>query len=140
MLAEFLLVELDQPAAMLAFLAGHFGEHVGAGRIVLAQALGDVGVDTAVLFLIGDRQGEDFAFGEIGEIAHGSNLAGERPQSSERRNDANASQQQAQPDTAASTAAPSRSTIVSISAAVAMYGGATMTWSPCLPSIVPPIG
>ena len=31
-LAELLAVELDQPAAVLALLAGHLGEHVGAGR------------------------------------------------------------------------------------------------------------
>ena len=41
---------------------------------------------------------------------------------------------------AASTASPNRSTIMSTSAAVTMYGGAMITWSPRLPSIVPPIG
>src|ERR1700760_3631988 len=40
---------------------------------------------------------------------------------------------------AASTASPNRSTIVSTSAALTIYGGARITWSPILPSIVPPI-
>ena len=67
---------------MIAFLVGHFGEHLGAAGIVLAQALGDVGVDAVVLFLVGDGQGEDFAFGQIGEIAHGGNVAATRNASS----------------------------------------------------------
>ena len=75
---NFSLVEVDQPAAVVALLVGHLGEHVGAGRVVLAQALGDIGVDAAVLFLVGDRQGEDLPFGQIGEIAHGAQFGGRR--------------------------------------------------------------
>ena len=59
-LAELLLEQFDQPAAMIAFLRRHFAEHLGAGGVVLAQTFGDVGVDAAVLFLIGYRQSEDF--------------------------------------------------------------------------------
>ena len=75
-LAELLLIKLDQAAAMIAFLAGHFGEDVGRGGVVLAQTLGDVGVDTAVLFLVGNGQREDLALGEIGEVTHGANIVG----------------------------------------------------------------
>ena len=71
MLAEFLPVEVDQAAAVLAFLGRHLGEHLGAGRVVGAQPLGEVGVDAAVLLLVADRQGEDVAFAEVGEPAHG---------------------------------------------------------------------
>jgi hypothetical protein len=41
---------------------------------------------------------------------------------------------------AASTASPSRSTILSTSPVVLMKGGASRTWSPLTPSTVPPIG
>ena len=88
--AELLLVQLDQAAAVLALLRAHLAEHIGGGGIVVAQALGDVGVDAAVLFLVGDRQGEDFAFGQLGEVSHGGNLAGARERSSKAMNDANA--------------------------------------------------
>jgi hypothetical protein len=93
-LAEFFLVQFDQPPAMLALLARHFREHVGARRVVLTEPLGNVCINTAVLLLIGNRQCENLPFGEIRKIAHGRNLAGGRQQSSEPRNDANASQQQ----------------------------------------------
>jgi hypothetical protein len=36
--------------------------------------------------------------------------------------------------------APSRETIASMAAASTMNGGASSTWSPFLPSTVPPIG
>ena len=64
-LAELLLIELDQAAAVIAFLAGHLGEDIGRGRVVLTQAFGDVLIDAAVLFLVGDGQSEDFAFGQV---------------------------------------------------------------------------
>ena len=47
---------------------------------------------------------------------------------------------QAASATAASTASPSRSTTVSIVTASMMKGGASRTWSPLLPSTVPPAG
>ena len=70
MLAEFRDEQVDQPAAVLVLLGRHFDEHLGGGGIVLAQALGEVGVDAPVLLLVGDRQGEHFALGKIVEIAH----------------------------------------------------------------------
>ena len=77
-LAELVPVQLQQAAAVVAFLSGHFVEHRGAAGIVVPQALGDVGVDATVLFLVGDRQGEDLAFGQVGEIAHGGECGGWR--------------------------------------------------------------
>ena len=71
MLAELDPVDVQQPPAMLAFLGRHLAKDVGAAHVVAAQALGDVQVDAAVLFLAGDRQGKDFAFSQIGEISHG---------------------------------------------------------------------
>ncbi len=58
-------VDVQQAATVFTFLGRHLGENVGAAGIVGAQTFGDVQVDTAVLFLIGDRQSEDLAFGQI---------------------------------------------------------------------------
>ena len=69
-LAELRDEEIDEPAAVLVLFRRHFDEHLGGGGIVLAQAVGEVGVDAPVLFLVGDRQGEHFALGKIVEIAH----------------------------------------------------------------------
>jgi len=122
-LAELLLVQLDQPAAMLALFRPHFGEQVGAGGIIVAQALGDIGVNTAVLFLVGDRQGKDFAFGQLREVPHRGNLA--RAGEGQAKNRSMRMLRKCHPisavyatASAASTAAPNLSTIVSISAAV----------------------
>ena len=73
-LAEFPPVQFEQAVAVLALLLGHFGEHLGAAGILRPQALGDVGVDAVVLFLVGDGQGEDLAFGKLGEVAHGARM------------------------------------------------------------------
>ena len=78
-LAEFRPVEFEQALAMLALLLGHLGEDIGAGRVVGPQAFGDIGIDAVVLFLVGDRQREDFAFRQVGEIAHGAHFGGWRP-------------------------------------------------------------
>ena len=71
MVAEFLDEEIDEAAAVFAFLGGHFGEDGGGGGIFIAHAVDEIGVDTAVFLLGADGEGEDFAFGEFVEIAHG---------------------------------------------------------------------
>ena len=70
MLAELRDEEVDEAAAVLVLLRRHVDEDLGGGGIVLAQALGEVGVDAPVLFLVGDRQREHLALGEVVEIAH----------------------------------------------------------------------
>ena len=67
---NFDTIEVDQAAAVLVLLGRHVGEHLRAGGIVLAQAVGEVGVDAPVLLLVGDRQRENLALGEVVEIAH----------------------------------------------------------------------
>ena len=62
--------EIDQSPAVHVLLGGHVGEHLRAGGIVFAQAVGEVGVDAPVLFLVGDRQRENLALGKLVEIAH----------------------------------------------------------------------
>ena len=58
-LAEFPPVDVQQAAAMSPLLGRHLGKDIRAAGIFGAQALGDVQIDTAVLFLIGDGKGED---------------------------------------------------------------------------------
>ena len=77
---------------MGGLLLGHFREDVGTAGIVFPQALGNVGVNAVVLFLIGDRQGEDFAFGQIGKIAHGRECGGNLRLVKRGRSDKNCSQ------------------------------------------------
>jgi hypothetical protein len=92
-LAEFFRVQVDQAAAMLVFLRRHVLKYFGAVGVVFPQALGEVGVDAAILLLRADGQGQHFLFGELGEVFHGlPDLAHDRGQSSGERNDANASQ------------------------------------------------
>ena len=69
-LAEFFPIEVEQHAPMIGFLGGHFAEHGRTARVFAAQSLGDIDIDATVFFLIGDGEGEDFAFGQIGEVAH----------------------------------------------------------------------
>ena len=55
--------KVDELAAVFVLLAGHFVEHFGAGRVVLEQTVGEVGVDAAVLLLVADGEGQHFALG-----------------------------------------------------------------------------
>ncbi len=54
--AEFLDVGVYEHPAVLAFLHRHMGEDAGAVGILVPQALGEVGVDPAVLLLATDDQ------------------------------------------------------------------------------------
>jgi fructose-1-phosphate kinase PfkB-like protein len=62
-IAELRDEEVDQAAPMFVLLIRHLDEHLGGGGVVLAQVVGEVGVDASVLFLVGDRQGEHLALG-----------------------------------------------------------------------------
>ena len=89
---NFSLVQVEQGAPVPALLGGHFQEHLAAGGVRVPQAFRDVGIDTAVLLLVGDCQGKDLPLGEFIEIAHGPNVAEACVSSSAGRNDANGSQ------------------------------------------------
>lgn len=57
---------------MSRFLALHVFEHAGRAGIVLAQAVREVGIDTAILFFERDRKRKDLAFRQIFEaLRHG---------------------------------------------------------------------
>ena len=60
--------------AMAVFFLGHLLEHLRRIRITLGQILGEGHVDAAVFLLGGDRNGQHFALGQIGEILHGQRL------------------------------------------------------------------
>ena len=68
--AEFLLKQLDQPAAMARFLLAHAVEDRGRGGEIFAQALGVVGVDALVFFLQRNSQRQDLALREAVEALH----------------------------------------------------------------------
>ena len=58
--AEFFAVEVVEHGAVMHFFLGHLVEHLGRGGELLAQALGEAAVDAAVLFLVGDGEGQHF--------------------------------------------------------------------------------
>ena len=59
---------------MPVLLVRHVGEDLGGVGEVGPQALGEVGVDAAVLFLVADGESEDFAFGEFIQCAHDGDM------------------------------------------------------------------
>ena len=65
MLAEFLLIKLDQPVAMAVLFVVHGHERLGRFGIIAADALGKVGVNAAVLLLVLDREREHFPRGKF---------------------------------------------------------------------------
>ena len=69
-------VEVEQHGAVAHLLVGHLVEHLGGGRELLAQSLGEAAVDAAVLVLVGDGEREDFLLGQIGKTFH-NGLMGE---------------------------------------------------------------
>ena len=68
--AESFGVGVDQQAPVLVLLMRHVGEDVGGVGVIVSQALGEVAVDAAVLLLVADGEGEDFAFGQGVEGSH----------------------------------------------------------------------
>ena len=70
MLAEFLHIKVDQAATVVILLSRHLEEYLGAFRILLPQAIREIGIDPAVLLLGADSESQDLAFGQGREIAH----------------------------------------------------------------------
>src|SRR5262249_49268022 len=69
-LAEFLPVEVVQHAAVLDLLLSHLVEHLRRARILRAQPVGESLIDAGILLLVGDREGEDFLFAQVGKALH----------------------------------------------------------------------
>ena len=70
--AKPLLVHLQQPMAVAAFLLGHLLEDLGRVRITFREVFREGHVDAAVFLLGRDRYSQHFALGQIGEILHGT--------------------------------------------------------------------
>src|SRR5258708_38237638 len=68
MIAEALLVNLEQSRAMTRLLGLHLLEHLRRGRVFLPQAIGEVTVDAPVFLFESDRQREDLPLAEVLEI------------------------------------------------------------------------
>ncbi len=70
-LAELLSMQLDQPMPVPIFLCPHFLEQFrGRGKVAL-QTVGEIVVDTGVLFFQRDRESQDLLLRETAEGAHG---------------------------------------------------------------------
>ena len=65
--AEALAVHFDEAAAVAILFDLHFQEDLGGAGVGFLEGVGDGAVGAAVLFFRGDRQGEDFPFGQIFE-------------------------------------------------------------------------
>jgi hypothetical protein len=68
--AELLVKQLDQAAAMAGFLLAHAVEDRGRCRKLFAQALGIFRIDALVIFLQGNCQRQDLALRETIEAFH----------------------------------------------------------------------
>jgi hypothetical protein len=71
-LAELPPEQVDQRPPVAALLLGHLLEHLGRGRVRVAQALGVVAEDPPVLLLQADRERQDLALAEVGEAFAGA--------------------------------------------------------------------
>ena len=67
-LAEAVAKLVDQERAVFGFLVLHLVEHRRRRRIRLAQAVGEIAVDAAVLFLQRDRERENLGLCQVAEV------------------------------------------------------------------------
>ncbi len=65
MLAESLLILLEQHVTVAVLLLGHLLEQSGGSRIALGEILGETHVNAPVLLLGGDGERQNFAFGQF---------------------------------------------------------------------------
>ncbi len=70
MLAEFLAKEIDKPAPVLVLLGRHLLEDLGGGGIALAQALGVLRENAAVLLLERNGKSKYLALVELRKRFH----------------------------------------------------------------------
>ena len=70
-LAEALLVGLEQAMAVAALFLGHLLEDLRGVRITLPEVFGEGHVDAAVFLFGSDRDRQHLALAEFGEIFHG---------------------------------------------------------------------
>ena len=70
-IAEFRHEQIDEPAPVTVLLRRHLVEHFGACRVIVMQAIGEIGKNARVLLLIADGEGQNLALGQVVELAHG---------------------------------------------------------------------
>src|SRR3984885_7983965 len=70
MIAEFRNEEIDEPASMAVLLRRHLVEDFCACRVIVVQAVGEIGENARVLLLIADGEGQNLALGQVVEFAH----------------------------------------------------------------------
>ena len=69
--AELRHVQVDQHSPVVIFFCRHIGKDIGGIRMMFPQPLGEIGVDSAVLFLTADCKGENFWLGQIVKVFQG---------------------------------------------------------------------
>ena len=69
-IAEAAFVKFQQPMTMPILFAAHDAEFFGLFGIIRLQAVGEIAVDSRVLFFQGNGQGEDFLFRQAVEGFH----------------------------------------------------------------------
>ncbi len=70
--AVFVDIQIDQRSPMTVLLLRHAAKDIGTVWKVVGEAMGEVGVDAAVLLFRADGDGQDFVLSEIVEAAHGA--------------------------------------------------------------------
>jgi hypothetical protein len=68
MLTEALPIKIEKHMAVAVLLLGHLAKYLRRRRVAFIQVLGEGHIDPRILFLRGDRDGKNFAFGEVTEF------------------------------------------------------------------------
>src|SRR5262245_49573140 len=68
--SEFLAIEVEQHRAVMHLLIGHLIEYFCRGWKLLAQTFRKTAIDAAILFFVGDGEGQNFLFAQIGKLFH----------------------------------------------------------------------
>jgi hypothetical protein len=68
--AELFAIEVNQAAAVFAFLRCHLGKDPGCSGIVTAQPFRHVGVDAAIFLFVADSKGKNLLLAQFVEVAH----------------------------------------------------------------------
>src|SRR4051812_47139256 len=75
MVAEPLLIEIEQPMPMAVFLDSQLAKLLGLSGVRLLEVVRQVGVHPGVLFFQRDSQRQDFAVGQMFEVRHSAGLS-----------------------------------------------------------------
>src|SRR5579885_1690023 len=82
MIAKALAKGRQEAVAMIHLFRAHFLEHLRGRRKALAQPVGELAVNAAVLFLRGDGDGQNFPFAEVLEVLQHPSRSPSHPEKS----------------------------------------------------------